>query len=191
MLLTLLNLYILSIVPILSACGFCWYYFVFDLRLLTHSCVFLWIVDETMLLTISVKWLIWNSAISHAKWIEGKQINDEVNSLSERVEPMFNLHWPSRKHRSVNIGVTVSSTLVRNARLLTVTCICWHTYNYAPKQFLVFIFQFVKNRYKCSKSISTNNSGRVLWFTRKHQFNSNHRSAWSMLKRSPGNSISF
>lgn len=68
----LFNLYILSIVLILLICGVCWYYFVFDLCLLIYLCVFLWIVDEIMLLMILVKWLMWYFVISCVKWIEGK-----------------------------------------------------------------------------------------------------------------------
>lgn len=167
------------LVLIFLTCGVCWYHFVFDLRLLTHSCVFLWIVDETMLLTISVKWLMWHSAISRAKWIEGKQIYKWWGKLlvwkSKTI--MFNLPWPSRKHRSVSIGRTVF-TWGRNVR--------------HPRSHVFADIHTIRLGIFWSTCILViSNSGLVLWFTRKHQFNSNYRSAWSLLKISPENSFSF
>lgn len=136
----LLNLYISSIVLILSTYGVCWYHFVFDLRLLTHSCVFLWIVDETMLLTISVKWLMWHSAISRAKWIEGKQIYKWWGKL---------LVWKSKTNVQFTLAITQTPLSEYRTYCIymreecpspKVTCICWHTYNFSPRHFLKYMY---------------------------------------------------
>lgn len=104
-------------------------------------------------------------------------INDEANSLSERVKLMFNLPWPSRKHRSVSIGRTVF-TWGRNVR--------------HPRSHVFADIHTIRLGIFWSTCILViSNSGLVLWFTRKHQFNSNYRSAWSLLKISPENSFSF
>lgn len=128
------------LVLILLTCGVCWYHFVFDLRLLTHSCVFLWIIDETMLLTISVKWLMWHSAISRAKWIEGKQIYKWWGKL---------LVWKSKTNVQFTLAITQTPLSEYRTYCIymreecpspKVTCICWHTYNFSPRHFLKYMY---------------------------------------------------
>lgn len=174
----LLNLYISSIVLILSPCGVCWYRFVFDLRLLTHSCVFLWIVDETMLLTISVKWLMWHSAISRAKWIEGKQIYKWWGKL---------LVWKSKTNVQFTLAITQTPLSEYRTYCIymreecpssKVTCICWHIHT---------IFRLGIFWSTCILVILALFYGSI----ENINFNSNYRSAWSLLKISPEKSIPF